>query len=79
MARLSKQAKPWSSRSAQRVGLTRKAGLVALTGDDRAVLYGAVLTPAMGLQGEDREHGPSGGGAGSGRSRPTTRLAARPA
>lgn len=56
MARLSQQAKPWSSHSAQRVGLAQKAGLVALTGDDRAVLYGAVLTLAMRLQGEDREH-----------------------
>jgi len=37
-------------------GLVRKAGLVELTGDDRAALYGALLTLAMMLQGEDREH-----------------------
>lgn len=37
-------------------GLVQKAGLVELTGDDRATLYGAFLTLAMMLQGEDREH-----------------------
>jgi hypothetical protein len=37
-------------------GLVRKAGLVELTGDDRAALYGAFLTLAMMLQGEDRDH-----------------------
>jgi len=37
-------------------GLVQKAGLVALTNDDRAVLYGAFLTLAMILQGEDRDH-----------------------
>jgi hypothetical protein len=37
-------------------GLVQKAGLVELTGDDRAALYGAFLTLAMMLQGEDREH-----------------------
>ncbi|NQE63415.1 Conjugal transfer protein TraD [Caulobacter sp. RHG1] len=37
-------------------GLVQKAGLVDLTGDDRAALYGALLTLAMMLQGEDREY-----------------------
>lgn len=37
-------------------GLVRKAGLVELTGDDRAALYGAFLTLAMMVQGDDREH-----------------------
>ena len=37
-------------------GLVQKAGLVELTGDDRAALYGAFLTLAMMLQGEARDH-----------------------
>ena len=37
-------------------GLVQKAGLVELTGDDRAALYGAFLTLAMMLQGQDRDH-----------------------
>lgn len=37
-------------------GLVQKAGLVELTQDDRAALYGAFLTLAMMLQGDDREH-----------------------
>jgi hypothetical protein len=37
-------------------GLVQKAGLVELTGDDRAALYGAFLTLAMMLQGEERDH-----------------------
>lgn len=37
-------------------GLVHKAGLVALTNDDRAVLYGALLTLAAALQGDGREH-----------------------
>jgi hypothetical protein len=36
-------------------GLVTKAGLVELTGDDRAVLYGAFLTVAMTLRSEERE------------------------
>lgn len=36
-------------------GLVQKAGLVELTDDDRAVLYGAFLTVAARLRGEDRE------------------------
>ena len=36
-------------------GLVVKAGLVDLTGDDRAALYGALLTIAASLQGEDRD------------------------
>jgi len=36
-------------------GLVVKAGLVDLTDDDRATLYGAFLTIAGKLQGEDRE------------------------
>lgn len=36
-------------------GLVQKAGLVDLTGDDRAVLYGAFLTAAAALRNEDRE------------------------
>lgn len=36
-------------------GLVIKAGLVQLTGDDRATLYGAFLTVADKLQGDDRE------------------------
>lgn len=36
-------------------GLVQKAGLVDLTDDDRAVLFGAFLTIAAKLQGEDRE------------------------
>lgn len=37
-------------------GLVQKAGLVELTGDDRAALYGAFLTLGMMLQGQDRDH-----------------------
>ena len=36
-------------------GLVQKSGLVDLTGDDRAVLYGAFLDMASMLQGNDRE------------------------
>jgi Conjugal transfer protein TraD len=36
-------------------GLVRKAGLVDLTGDDRAVLYGAFLEIAVMLQSQNRE------------------------
>ncbi|MCX8475876.1 MAG: conjugal transfer protein TraD [Sphingomonas sp.] len=37
-------------------GLVVKAGLVELTGDDRAMLYGALLSIAGNLQGEERDH-----------------------
>jgi hypothetical protein len=37
-------------------GLVQKAGLVELTNDDRAALYGAFLTLGMMLQGQDRDH-----------------------
>jgi len=37
-------------------GLVAKAGLVDLTDDDRATLYGAFLTLARTLKGEEREH-----------------------
>ena len=36
-------------------GLVVKAGLVELTDDDRATLYGALLTVAIKLRSEDRE------------------------
>ncbi len=36
-------------------GLVTKAGLVDLTGDDRAMLYGAFLTLALTLRSEERE------------------------
>ncbi|MGH7022020.1 MAG: conjugal transfer protein TraD [Caulobacteraceae bacterium] len=36
-------------------GLVAKAGLIDLTGDDRAVLYGALLTVAARLRSEDGE------------------------
>lgn len=36
-------------------GLVQKAGLVELTEDDRATLYGAFLSIAIKLSGEDRE------------------------
>jgi len=36
-------------------GLVAKSGLVELTDDDRAVLYGAFLATAAMLQGEQRE------------------------
>lgn len=36
-------------------GLVVKAGLVELADDDRATLYGAFLTVAAKLRGEDRE------------------------
>ena len=36
-------------------GLVIKAGLVDLTDDDRATLYGAFLTVAIKLRSEDRE------------------------
>jgi len=36
-------------------GLVQKAGLVELTDDDRATLYGAFLTVAIKLRSEDRE------------------------
>lgn len=35
-------------------GLVAKAGLVVLTDDDRATLYGAFLTIAAKLEGEER-------------------------
>lgn len=37
-------------------GLVVKAGLVDLTDDDRAALYGAFLTIAGKLQGEERDN-----------------------
>jgi len=37
-------------------GPAQKAGLVDVAQDDRAALYGAFLTLAMMLKGEDREH-----------------------
>ena len=37
-------------------GLAVKARLVDLTGDDRATLYGAFLTVADKLQGEERDN-----------------------
>jgi hypothetical protein len=37
-------------------GLVQKARLVDLTGDDRAVLFGAFLAIALKLQGEEREN-----------------------
>jgi Conjugal transfer protein TraD len=36
-------------------GLVRKAGLVKLTDDDRAIMLGAFLAVAAKLQGEERE------------------------
>ena len=36
-------------------GLVAKAGLVELTGDDRAVIYGGLLAVADRLKGDDRE------------------------
>ncbi len=36
-------------------GLVRKAGLIELTDDDRALLFGAFLTIAVKLQGDERE------------------------
>ena len=36
-------------------GLVQKSGLVELAGDDRATLYGAMLTVAAKLRGEERE------------------------
>jgi len=36
-------------------GLVVKSGLVELTKDDRALLYGALLEIALTLQGENRE------------------------
>ena len=36
-------------------GLVAKAGLIDLTDDDRATLYGAFLTVAAKLRGEDRD------------------------
>lgn len=36
-------------------GLVAKAGLVELTDDDRATLYGAFLTVAIKLRSDDRE------------------------
>lgn len=37
-------------------GLVVKAGIVDLTGDDRAMIYGALLWMADKLNGEDGEH-----------------------
>jgi hypothetical protein len=37
-------------------GLVQKAGLVELTDDDRAVLFGALLAIAATLQGEGRDN-----------------------
>ena len=36
-------------------GLVQKAGLVELTDDDRAVIYGVLLVIAIKLRGEDRD------------------------
>ena len=36
-------------------GLVAKSGLVELTGDDRAAIYGALTAAAATLRGEDRE------------------------
>ena len=36
-------------------GLVQKAGLVELTEDDRAVIYGVLLVIAIKLRGEDRD------------------------
>jgi len=36
-------------------GLVTKAGIVELTGDDRAIIYGALLDIAARLRGEDRD------------------------
>jgi hypothetical protein len=36
-------------------GLVAKAGIVELTGDDRAIIYGALLDIAARLRSEDRE------------------------
>lgn len=36
-------------------GLVAKAGLIELTGDDRAVIYGGLLAVAERLKGDDRE------------------------
>lgn len=36
-------------------GLVAKAGIVKLTGDDRAIIYGALLEVAARLRSEDRE------------------------
>lgn len=41
-------------------GLVVKAGLVDLTDDDRAVLYGAFLATAMMLRSEQRENALAG-------------------
>ena len=37
-------------------GLVIKAGIVELTGDDRAIIYGALLWMADKLQSDQREH-----------------------
>jgi hypothetical protein len=37
-------------------GLIVKAGIVDLTGDDRAMIYGALLWMADKLRSDDREH-----------------------
>ena len=37
-------------------GLVVKAGIVDLTGDDRAMIFGALIWAAEKLQGEDGEH-----------------------
>lgn len=37
-------------------GLVQKSGLVELTGDDRAALYGAFLSLIEGIGGEERGH-----------------------
>lgn len=37
-------------------GLVVKAGIADLTGDDRAIIYGALLWMADKLQGEEGEH-----------------------
>ncbi len=37
-------------------GLVQKAGLIELTDDDRAVLFGAFLAVAAKLNSEEREH-----------------------
>ena len=58
-------------------GLAAKAGLIDLTDDDRAVLYGAMLEIAATLRGEQREHGADALAAGEANERSRTKFRAR--
>jgi hypothetical protein len=55
-ARARHDMRTWQRHLIELGGLVVKAGIVDLTGDDRATIYGALLWMADKLNSEDREH-----------------------